>query len=82
MTILKTWISERDDKEFRSFFPVTEQFCQLVIDSVFTQLSYLNLVMWKLDLSINIESMSQYNFSNYDVKWLIKQILRPDDILS
>ena len=38
--------------------------------------------MWKLNLSINVKSMSQYNFSNYDAEWLIKQTLRPDDILS
>ena len=56
-------IIQTDDK--RSFFlSIADQFQQLCIELIATQLSYLNLTMCKLKLFTNVEDMRKYNSSN------------------
>ncbi len=77
--LLKTWSSEKEDGDFRSFPPVTGEFRQLAIGSAITRLSRLDIAMRKLGLLINVESMAQFNSPKYDAEWLVRRIIRPGD---
>ncbi len=64
----------------RKFFSsVADLFRQLCIKFTLTQLSRLDSIMQTLKLSMNVKNMTQFNSSEFNVRWLISRILKSDD---